>query len=192
MQVKITNKEAVLKTKGTFCDEDINVVVDESLLIELMEKMIDGTLSGNLTTYVSYIRENGLSCLPNLTSIYAPNVTTSGSYAFSKDTNLEDVYLPLLTNVGWGGFDGCKAIKELRLPCLLRTTNYSFQNCTALTDIYSGYNGYITLGNSNSFNGCNQIKLHVRPEYAEGYATQPNWSYLIETDAIQIVGDYTD
>ena len=197
MEIKITTSNGVkLNTKGKYCVDNIIVnaqaydgAVGEGAVNEV-DAYLNGSISGKITTYASTIRENGLSCLPNIIGINAPNLTNSNSYSFSKCTSLVNFNAPLLTNVGWGGFDGCSAIKELRLPCLSRATNYSFQNCTSLTDIYSGYDGYISLGNVNSFNGCNTIKLHVKSAYASGYASQTNWSNLISEGKIVIVGDY--
>ena len=112
---------------------------------------------------------------------------------FRKCSKLEYVNMPNIPYVGVGMFIDCSSLPTLTFKAVSEIRSDSFENCTSLTDIYLGYEGLITLQNVSAFGGVTKgLKVHVRSEYADQYATAGNWSSLINNGTVVIVGDYTD
>lgn len=219
MQVKITNKEAVLKTKGKFCDEDINVVVDDNVLDERMDAVISGEVSGNVISNVAALKDYAFSYCKNLKTISLPNVMQIGGNAFRDCSSLIEFYAPKATGAGATVFSGCTALKTIELP-IVKIWGYTFYGCTSLqsarftnahtilsaaftndymlSDVYLGANQLIVLEEDTAFKYAGRdtankyCTVHVRPEFASQYANETNWASSIAKGYIQIVGDYTD
>lgn len=126
--------------------------------------------------------------LPNATYLY---------YSFHSCKKLKSVNVPKVEQLGYGVFSNCSVLTDIsKFPNLQSINQKVFEYCSLLTDIYLGYNGIVSLASTNSFNnaGTTQgyINVHVRSEYADQYATATNWSALIGSDKIVIVGDYVD
>lgn len=112
--------------------------------------------------------------------------------AFSKCASLESANFPLVTWVREDAFNGCTNLKSAYLALTKDIGSRAFINCTALNDLYLGYEGVVALQSSSVFTNCNNVKVHVRANYADSYATATNWSSLIANGTITIVGDYSD
>lgn len=170
---------------------------------------------------LKYINNHAFNGCTNLTSITIPdsvNDLAIGSYAFNGCTNLEEINLPNNTiSIKNGCFDGACKLTSITIPekvseildftfnnctalqvIVLKNVSIiydcdTFNNCNALTDIYFGYNGVVNINSIRSLDSIsNVVTIHVRSEYADQYATATNWSYLIDTGKITIVGDYND
>lgn len=127
-----------------------------------------------------------------LTSIDLPNVTNLYC-AFRSCKNLKSVNVPKVEKLGYGTFSSCGALTNLsKLPNVQSIDREVFKYCSLLTDIYLGYNGIVSLAGTDAFYGTSGVNVHVRSEYADQYASATNWSALIESGKIVIVGDYSD
>lgn len=131
----------------------------------------------------------------NLITVNLPNLSYADSFAFTH-CGFEEINLPKLESVHTGAFQGCDDLKKIYLASVNYIGGHSFYMCSNLTDIYIGYDGVPNLSHSQWFDlaGTTQgyINVHVRSDYADQYASAPNWSSLITDGKIKIVGDYTD
>ena len=150
----------------------------------------------------------------SLKSIDLPNLTEIGETSFGNSVLIE-VSFPKATYHSYYPFINCKSLKTIRLPLLSTGTNglcegctalelayldkvktiyhNYFYNCSSLTDIYLGNEGVVNLNAISAFTGTTAgVKIHVRSAYADQYATATNWSSLIESNQVVIVGDYND
>lgn len=91
-------------------------------------------------------------------------------------------------------FKMCNALSTLTFKSANAIGIEAFIQCDELIDIYFGFNGgVLKLTDVSAFDaGASNTKIHVRSEYADQYATAENWSTLISSGRITIVGDYTD
>ena len=150
----------------------------------------------------------------NVTSVRNENATSISSYSF-QNSKLESIYMPNVTSISFDAFKDCINLKEVNFPKLTYLSTSAFQNsglksarfdilpqfdniwhfkyCTDLTVLFFGYQGIVGLSFSSTFENVPKgIKVHVRSEYAEQYATATNWTSLIANGTIVIVGDYVD
>lgn len=129
-----------------------------------------------------------------LTSYSNDRITKIGEYAFSYSRDLQHINLPNATSMARSAFSYCSSLLTIRLAKLNSINgNGIIQACNVLTDIYFGYEGVVNLSSTGGFSSApNGIKIHVRSEYADQYATATNWSSLIASGTIVIVGDYSD
>lgn len=142
---------------------------------------------------VTIIDEYCFNGCSKLQSIDLSKVTSIGQDCFCK-TGLTNVDAPLITTLNREMFVNCTALVTAKFAKITKlSASSAFKNCTALTDIYLGYEGLVSLSNVNNFTDVTVgLKIHVRSEYAEQYATATNWSSLIADGTIVIVGDYSD
>ena len=177
--------------------------------------IIEGTLTEIYNSEVTKVGDYAFYYNDKITSVNLPNATSIGQSAFNNCTKLANISFPNATSIGNSAFYSCTALTSVSFPnatsiegnTLSRCTSltsvniplvkniisYAFINSSKLTDIYLGYNGIVRLSNTNAFNGgpTNTI-IHVRSEYADQYATATNWSSLISSGRLTIVGDYSD
>lgn len=127
-------------------------------------------------------------------------IITGGTYigykAFCGCDNIEKVTLPNgLTNIHHSVFKDCTSLKEIILNNSdnLTIEAYAFYNCSNLTDLYLGVNGIVTLYSTIAFEDAGTIQgyvnVHVKSENANDYENETNWSSLIESGKIKIIGD---
>ena len=133
----------------------------------------------------------------NITSFEAPVLELIGeSSNFNGCKNLIYFKAPLLNSMeSTSNFSGCTSLTDVYLGLISKIQNSTFNGCTSLTDVYLGYDGVVSLANVNAFSSAtatNPVTLHVKPDYADSYATATNWSSLIAAGKIIIVGDYSD
>lgn len=193
-----------------------NTDIEDALITKTIVEYTNDRIT-NLPTYCFAYFENLISVsLPNVVN-NGVGVTSKygiGQYAFSDCTKLKNVFLPKAYQVGMYAFNNCSSLEEIYLPAyncsepfvFTRCTSLRiismpkmhslatrlFLNCSSLSDVYLGYDNVVKV-NTDTFNGCpTGIKVHVRAEYADQYATATNWSALIEAGTIVIVGDYSD
>lgn len=144
---------------------------------------------GNVTSVGIYMFYN---C--GVTEVNLPKLASSSGYLFQYATKLTKVDVSSLLEVRAYDFNNCQSLQTLNLPKVISIAGvYAFMGCKVLTDIYIGGNKLVSLGNTNAFYDVTSgLKIHVRPEYADQYATATNWSSLIADGTIVIVGDYSD
>ena len=118
-------------------------------------------------------------------------VVLGGYYAMSENRKLKRIN-GRISNLGAGwGLQLCTALESIHLT-VDTIPSGSFGACMALVDIYLYYNGLVTLTSTNALPTNSVIKVHVKSEYAEQYATATNWTSLINDGTVVIVGDCTD
>jgi len=132
-----------------------------------------------------------------ITDFNLPNVETAGSRAFAY-AQITTLSLPKLKTVEGNFVYMSTKLNTLYFASVEKINNAGFSYCYA-NNIYLGYEGVITLSNTNAFNNLfgggttsNKLTIHVRAEYADQYATATNWVSVIESGKVTIVGDYVE
>lgn len=214
--IKMTSVDGVtLYTKDKYVADDIYVSIDgaDKIIPENIAKdvnilgvvgtyeggssgdtlsmLLDNTLTSYSNSDITKIKDYLFKENTELKSVSFPNVTSISTYAFSGCSSLTNVSIPKINSLGTSCFASCKSLTQIHLFSVSNFGNSVFANCTALTDIYNGCNGVIALNSMALKNITAGLKIHVRPEYADQYATATNWSALIEAGTVVIVGDYT-
>lgn len=154
-----------------------------------VDALLEGTLT-EVTTYATTIRGYAFYQSKQLVTVNMPNIKRINSSAFLECSALETVNAPILEEVWTNAFNNCKALKQIGSPTLKQISSNAFNTCTALTDIYSGYDGLITLQNKSAFDNTNHVNIHVKPAYVEAYKTAANWCYLYDEGKVTFIGDY--
>ena len=168
-------------------------VVDEDLIADNIKK--DVNILGVTGTFEGAGGNEDLIealCNNTLTSYSNSNITSVKKFLFSE-SKIENVNFPNATRLYQGAFTGCRKLTKALFAKVEVIETQVFRYDTALTDIYLGYNGLVSLSATSAFDSVTAgVKIHVRPEYADQYATATNWSSLITAGTIVIVGDYSD
>ena len=112
MDIKIKNRDGVkLLTGGKYCDEDLNILFDESLLITDVE---DAILTGTLTEYtnnrITTLRQNAFSSCGNLVKVYVHNVKTVNNLAFASCSFLETIDISSCETLNGQPFQSCSRL----------------------------------------------------------------------------------
>jgi hypothetical protein len=121
------------------------------------DKLIQGA-SSNYTYTNSRVTKIKAGCFKGdqyITSASFPNVTTTGSDAFSSCTALTSVSLPLLRTPGNGLFAGCTAFTSISLPAATYLSSSCFMNCSGLTSVDAP--NVTLLGGSYTFSNCRAL-----------------------------------
>lgn len=179
------------KIEGTI--ETYDYSVDEGGSSEdYLEALCNNTLTSYSNSNITNVKHNTFYSSV-VESVDLPNCLKLGLGAFEFCRNLISINIPLVTTLLDQVFKNCEKIENISLP-LVETISYRcFYNCYAIADIYLGANQLVTLSNKNAFDGVTGgLKIHVRPEYADQYTEATNWSSLIASGQIVIVGDYSD
>lgn len=121
------------------------------------------------------------------------DITNMTAYGCAVRTNLRNATFNRLIKIPSNAFKMCNALSTLTFKKADTIGVEAFIQCSELIDIYFGYNGVVSLANVSAFDaGASNTKIHVRSQYADQYATAENWSALISSGRITIVGDYSD
>lgn len=121
------------------------------------------------------------------------DITNMTAYGCAVRTNLRNATFNRLIKIPSNAFKMCNALSTLTFKKADTIGIEAFIQCTELTNIYLGYDGVAQLTDTSAFDGgASNTIIHVRSEYAEQYATATNWSNLIASGRITIVGDYSD
>lgn len=218
MEIKITTSNGVkLNTKGKYCADDINIVVDipsdsgsggEPTLEQYLKGELTEYSNSNITNVPSYAfyynKTLQTISLPNcvsidskgfayayVTSVHLPNCESVGNEAFSY-SKLTSLSLPKAKTLGTKIVYMATSLQKVYLDSV-ETLGTTVFNYAYVKDIYLGHNDIVALTATNTFLSAQKpIKVHVRPEFANSYANETNWASKIEDGTIQIVGDYTD
>lgn len=183
---------------------------------ELFEALIAKELEGSHTLSVSNLGPYTFYGCGSLEEINAPNCTDIGSECFADCYSLINVNAPLTTSIGVYVFNNCESLTELYFPEVNYIDSDAFVNCYGLTivtlgkvynlppvfpfcyfltDIYLGYEGLVTLESDLGYQcsaGSGSCRVHVRSEYASQYTDATNWSDLIDSGLVEIIGDYEE
>lgn len=119
MDIKIKNRDGVkLLTKDKYCEEDINITLDDNLFSDRLPMLFNKTI-----TYVT--KEDILG----VTEIYPK--------FFYNCTLLESVGLvDTITTIGQEAFTNCTSLKEIDIPEGVTTIpTLTFRNCTSLEKV---------------------------------------------------------
>lgn len=117
MDIKIKNRDCVkLLTGGKYCEEDINILFDDSTSDLSVE---DGLLSRTLTTYrndrITSLGAGAFMQFPTLKILILSNVVTMNGSCFSGGIKFDKLEMPKLETIGTKGFDYI-SFPELKAP----------------------------------------------------------------------------
>lgn len=203
MDIKIKNRDGVkLLTNGKFCDEDINVMLDESLI---PSGTLDVTENGehNVTSYekvnvnvvsTSKFLEMVAKTVTTLTEEDMEGVTSIGGYSFFRATTLESIFIPEgVKTLGESAFGYCTALHTMYLPSTINMSRHNvFQYASStLQNIY--FNGTIyqwcNIAFSNEFSTpvYHSKKLYIKNTNTNDYELLTD---LIIPANVSTVGGY--
>lgn len=112
---------------------------------------------------------------------------------FLTSSLVTELDLPMCESIGNSGLLNNKYLINIKLAVCKSLDAFCFKTNKVLTDIYLGYEGVVNLKSTTAFNeGATNTIIHVKPAYADQYATATNWASLIESGRLTIVGDYSD
>ena len=123
---------------------------------ETITSLIDGSISGALTSPATSIRSQGLNGCTLITSVDFPDATRIGQYSFSNCSSLETVNFPNVSTISQYAFTNCVGLTRVDLPSITSIGQYIFRDCSNLEvlNLYSPERTSVpTLVNSNTFNG---------------------------------------
>lgn len=204
MDIKIKNRDGVkLLTAEKYCEEDINILFDESLLTTdvedgILKNSLTGTYTNNRITSlkdyalykskISSFNSTSLQILGAQCLAYAPivecnipNVTqaTSGA-SFYNCTKLKKLYLPNINSTFGNNCHGCTALTYVYFEKVPTITNQCFNNCSSLVAVIINKSTLCTLGHTNVFNNTPIAKgtgfVYVPDSLVDSYKSATNWS----------------
>ena len=161
------NGTTTLATAGKYCDRNIDVNVNVSSDVEMVDnvaKFVQGTLEGEyVSDEVTSLKMAAFAQCKNLTSVSLPNCTTFTSFrTFYGCENVLTINLPNLTTIhdGTNTFGMMRKAQEIRLPKLttIQSMSATFDNCESVEIIDLSQLGGATIG-ANAFKNC--YKLHT-------------------------------
>lgn len=185
MKITISNKNGItLCTAKKYCEEDIQINIDENLLSGNTDKdnrfydLLQGNLEyvddDNITTLKNYafyydvnlkhVKLNGLSSLSawiftrceNLIEAEFLNVSNIyGRSCFADCTSLKILNMPKLEEASASHtFNGCSSLEYVNLPKLDNIGGSGFGNCTMLK---TADFGNLTIINQSTFQNCKSL-----------------------------------
>ena len=151
--------DTTLHTAGKYCEEDILVKVPGGAHLPniTLDAIATKAIAGDVSLSVATIGSYAFHGYTKLTSLFAPNVTivgeyafyqatglkgaialpnctSVGSYAFYKTTGITSVDLPLCKTIGGNAFNGVSAVNSLNLPVCtaIPASSFTSANVTKL------------------------------------------------------------
>ena len=182
------------------CSSLPTVIIPETIkeLTSLTFSECKGLINMEIPSHIKEIPYGLVERCGNLTTLKLnEGLEKIGSYAF-YDTKIVSLIIP--DSVIEIGSYACSIyyLKNIIIgKGIISLPNGIFNNVNATSDeplnIYLRAEGFVALENTWAFANTSKknTKIHVRPEYAEQYATATNWSSLI-AEGLQIIGDYED
>lgn len=170
---------------SSFASVDVNVAGGG----ESLDDFIEGK-TVTLNTNASYIRASlYYRYAGSLETIYAPNVTSVGLYAFASCSTLKQIYCPEVTRLGSYAFQSCTSLSEINMPKLTATNVGAFTGCKSLMSIYLLSNSVASLYGSNAFFSTPMQyssytgsfgSIYVPASLVSDYKTATHWSYYAD------------
>ena len=153
------NGITTLVTAGKYCDKNIVVNVDVPVGDNRIDKLVQGTISGDyVSNKVTSVKDYAFYKCNDISSISLPNCTDIGIGSFSTCNNLESVDLPICTNIkGNSAFRDATKLKTVNIP-----------NVTTITDGTRTFHATkleeINLPNLNSI-GTSTLRMFANCDY---------------------------
>ena len=97
------------------------------------DRLIERTISGNITANASLIGAYAFSECSALTGATIPNAQSIGMYAFTGCTKLKSFSAPLVTYINQGAFQSCSSLGAVSFPLVSYIGLRAFSNCSYLT-----------------------------------------------------------
>ena len=172
-----------LPTAGKYCDRDIVVAAVGGGISpdDIASAGITGDISLDASSIVSY----AFALNKGITSLYAPNVSSVGAYAFYGATGLNGALdLPLCTSVGNYAFQYCNKITALDAPNLTTLGQYAFSGNNTYKMAFKSINLPKCKAIPNSaLTYCPYVTELVLPECTSvGNSSLTNWANLQYVD----------
>ncbi len=177
MNVKITNKNGVkLLTENKYCNENINVVLDDSSNANLTPENIKKDVE--ILGVVGTCEEGSGSSTEAIEDAFITR-TLEGDYVndrvdrirngcFQYCKNLKSVSFQNATYIHDRAFMGCDNLESVNIPKVWNADDYAFYGCSSLTNIESTE---LTNIGVYAFYGCEKLKEFRPPiNWVEDYA----------------------
>ena len=147
-------KTVRLPTSGKYCDRDIVVAAVGGGISpdDIASAGITGDISLDASSIVSY----AFALNKGITSLYAPNVTSVGTYAFYQTGLTGALDLSPCETIGAYAFCNCYGITSLSIPNVTSVGTNAFQYCNKLETLDAP--NLTTLG-QYAFSGNNTYKM---------------------------------
>jgi hypothetical protein len=121
---------------------------------EVLESIIDGTISSYSNSNLSKVRDGLFMSCPNLAEISLPSCKQVGQYAFNNCRKLTSIDLPVCSTLGVHAFASCTSITSVNLPVCTAVEMSGFANCSKLASV--NMPACSRLGNY-AFNTCREL-----------------------------------
>lgn len=182
----VENSTKTLLTGGTYCEDDITLTDEDTLLLALRNQV---TSVSDAT--ITSIRSYGLAYMTALTSASFPAVQSINSYAFYNDYNLvmDGWIFPAAKTIGNYAFRYCYGLLgDIVLPSTVTSIGqYSFANCDGM-ETFTAPGAITTLG-TYTFNGASGHVMALRechmPNLGTSIALNLNWGSTTAANACQ-------
>ena len=102
---------------------------------ELLNSIIDKTVSGSITITASTVGTYAFAECQSLVSIDLPNAVQIDPIAFSSCTSLAFVNIPNVTEIGLNAFFYCKNLTSVNMPNVIKIKSSAFFSCSSLTSV---------------------------------------------------------
>jgi hypothetical protein len=192
-------KSVRLKTKGKYCDRDIEVTAEAGGGDDgQLDAFISGTLT-NIDSNASKVAAYVFSEVNTLQTVNLPLCTDIGNYAFNR-CSLTSINAPKVTNLGIYAFSNCTKLLKVNFPLAtyIQRNCFYFGNSLEMADFgvarsidtnafYACYwlkalilryaGGVVSLKNANAFSNCYKLTGTVHaiqnPNGERGYVYVP-------------------
>lgn len=107
----------------------------------------------NCTNVGAYCFRNVTSFSTGITNIYAPKLSSIGTYAFAFNP-ITNINFSNCTDIGNGAFSSCSYLTDIYMPNIETIGGYAFYKCNSLPSISFSQCSYI---GESAFYGCNKL-----------------------------------
>ena len=123
-------------TPGEGVDGYSQVVVDVPIVGWDQKSVTEGTnIITNLDNTASYVIEGAFTLNKQIQTVYLPNCTNVGIYAFQSCYSLIQVNLPVCSYINRDVFGYCNSLSQVSLPMCSYIGDYAFFECHSLPQV---------------------------------------------------------
>lgn len=146
--------------------------------------LIDGTISGELESDITTVRDYAFYNCNELTKISLPYATKIGNSAFCDCENLEEIYTPNAQTIGMYAFQNLTLGFNLRFTNVKTIYSYAFLSCNAssghMAFDFTECTSVPTLAATNAFDMISSYEIMVPSALYDTWVNSTNWSALAD------------